>query len=126
MTTSQYSVDLRKKVIEYLEQGHSQKQASEVFNIHRNTISQWWNRHKKEGTIEPKKRPGAKRKVDREKLKQYVDEKPNTTLVQIAEKFGISVRQVGRILKAIKYSYIKKPLAMWKRTKKKEKNTKRS
>ena len=55
MTTSTYSKDLRKKVINYLNKGKSQKEASEVFGVHRNTISRWINRCKKEGNYAAKK-----------------------------------------------------------------------
>ncbi len=41
MTSSPYSKDLRNKVMNYLKKGKSQKEASEVFGIHVNTISRW-------------------------------------------------------------------------------------
>ena len=44
MTTSPYSIDLRKKVISYLESGKSQKSASEIFAINASTVSRWWLR----------------------------------------------------------------------------------
>lgn len=39
MSTSPYSLDLRKKIIEYIKQGNNQAQTAKVFNLHRNTIS---------------------------------------------------------------------------------------
>lgn len=36
-----YSVDLRKKTIEYIEAGHTQRQASATFNINLGTINKW-------------------------------------------------------------------------------------
>jgi putative transposase len=39
-----YSVDLREKVVKYLENGGSVSQASQIFNIGRFTIYRWLNR----------------------------------------------------------------------------------
>ena len=49
MSTSPYSEDLRKKVIEYIKKGKSQKETSEVFGIHKNTVNRWSVRYLKEG-----------------------------------------------------------------------------
>lgn len=123
MTTSPYSVDLRKKVIEYIEAGNEQKAASEVFSIHKNTINRWWIRYKSEGIYTARARPGYKSKVDKSKLEEFVKNNPNTTLSAAGIKFGISAWQVGRILKKMGFSYKKKRSPMWKQTKKKEKST---
>ena len=53
MTTSPYSKDLRKKIIAYLDKGKTQKEASEVFGVHRNTISRWNVRYRNEGNMLP-------------------------------------------------------------------------
>ena len=66
MSTSPYSSDLRKKVVNYLEKGGSQKEAVTIFSLHCNTISRWWCRYQKEGLISAKVRLGAKRKLDLE------------------------------------------------------------
>jgi transposase len=39
MTTIPYSKDLRKKVINDLNKGKTEKEASEIFGVHRNTVS---------------------------------------------------------------------------------------
>ena len=70
MSTSPYSLDLRKKVIEYINKGNSQKKASSIFNIHKNTISRWCVRKRKEGILSPKIRLGFKSQVDKIKLQE--------------------------------------------------------
>ena len=55
MSTSPYSEDLRKKVINYLKKGHTQKEASEIFDVHRNTVSRWNTRYRKEGIYSARK-----------------------------------------------------------------------
>lgn len=36
-----YSIDLRKKVIEFIEQGNTQKLACEIFNLNKATVNRW-------------------------------------------------------------------------------------
>lgn len=125
MTTSPYSIDLREKVINYINKGNNQKTASKIFAIHKNTINRWWIRYKTEGVLAPKIRLGLKSRVDKDELEKYIKNNPNTTLRVAGIKFGITAWQVGRILKKLGFSYKKKPLPMWKQTKKQELNTKK-
>ena len=122
MSTSPYSIDLREKVIEYIKKGNSQKSASQIFAIHKNTINRWCIRYKLEGILAPKIRIGYKSKVDKSKLEEFVKNNPNMTLAKASLKFGVTAWQIGRILKKMGFSYKKKPLPMWKRVKKDEKN----
>lgn len=100
MSTSPYSQDLREK-------GNSQISAAKIFDIHKNTISRWKVRKKKEGTILAKARLGFKSKVDKQQLEEFVKNNSNITLKDIGKKFGITGTQVGRILKKLSYSYKK-------------------
>lgn len=118
MTTSPYSSDLRKKVINYLEAGKSKKEASEVFDLHRNTVSRWWNRYKTEGSLRAKPRIGAKRRLDLDALVEFVSANPNSTLSNIAIKFGVTASWISICLRKLGFSYKKKSLAMWKQAKK--------
>lgn len=107
MSTSPYSEDLRKKVINYIEKGNSQRAAAKIFDIHKNTISRWKVRKRKEGTILAKARVGFKSKVDKQKLEEFVKSNPNVKLRDIGKEFGITGSQAGRILKKLGFSYKK-------------------
>ncbi len=125
MSTSPYSVDLREKVIEYINKGNSQKLASKIFGIHKNTINRWYIRYKTEGILAPKIRLGLKSRVNKKELEEFVKSNPNTTLAKAGIKFGITAWQVGRILKKLGFSYKKKPSPMWKQAKRSAKNTRK-
>ncbi|BFD46048.1 MAG: hypothetical protein DMENIID0002_06940 [Rickettsia endosymbiont of Sergentomyia squamirostris] len=118
MSTSPYSQDLREKVINYIEKGNSQKSAAKIFDIHKNTISRWNVRKKKEGTVLAKARLGFKSKVDKKALEHFVTNNPNSKLQDIGKNFGITGSQVANILKKLGFSYKKKPLATWKQVQK--------
>jgi len=68
MTTNPYSLDLRRKVIKYLELSNTQRSASETFSLNPSTVSGGWLRYKREGNCNPGVRLGARRKVDIEWL----------------------------------------------------------
>ena len=126
MSTSPYSIDLREKVIEYINKGNSQKSASEIFAIHKNTINRWWIRYKTEGMFAARIRLGLKSKVNKKELEEFVRNNPDTTLSRAGIKFGITAWQVGRILKKLGFSYKKKPSPMWRQAKKSVERIKKS
>ena len=125
MTTSPYSLDLRKKVIEYIESGGSQKSAVNIFKLNPSTISRWWLRYKTEGHYKPRVRTGKKPNVTRLELQRYIAANPNFNTNQMGKYFGMS--NVGALywLRKLGYSYKKKPLAMWRQARKREINTKK-
>ena len=117
MSTSPYSNDLRKKVINYLNKGKTQKEAAEVFEVHRNTVSRWNKRQCQEGSCAARKRLGYKSKLDYNKIEFFVKDNADTKLSSIGIQFGISKGHAGLILKRLGYSYKKKPFPIWKQTK---------
>lgn len=122
MSTSPYSQDLRNKVINYLLQGNTQRQASKVFSVHENTLNRWWVRYKKEGNSQARQRLGRPSKVDQVKFEQAVKSNPNTNPKELGGQFKISAWHACRILKKLGFSYKKKALPIWKQNKTNEKN----
>lgn len=118
MSTSPYSLDLRKKVIEFIEAGNSQVSAAKIFNLNISTVNTWYLRYKTEGHYLPKKRPGAKPKVEHSKFVQYIEDHPNATTAEMGEHFGMTYGGAHYWLRKLGFSYKKKPLPTWKLTKK--------
>ena len=125
MTTSPYSSDLRKKVINYLNKGKSKKEVSEVFGLHRNTVSRWNTRYKKEGSYEAKKRLGCKTRLNYKKIELFVKNNEDAKLSDIGATFAISKGYAAVVLKKLGFSYKKKPFPIWKQVKKSEISTKK-
>jgi transposase len=124
MSTSPYSLDLRKKVINYLNKGKTQKEVSEIFGVHRNTVSRWNMRYRQEGSCAAKERLGYKSKLDYNKIELFARNNADAKLSVIGAKFGISKSHAGLILKKLGFSYKKKPSPMWRQRQKKEPSTK--
>jgi len=122
MSTTPYSLDLREKVIKFLQKGNSQATAAKVFNISKTTVNTWNVRYKQEGHLNPRQNLGAKAKVIKEDFITWVNANSNATSEDIGKFFGVTGSGARYWLRKIGYSYKKKPSPMWKRMKKREIN----
>ena len=96
-----YSIDLREKVIEYLEEGNSQRSASKVFNINLTTVNEWSQKYHKTGSLEVTKPPASFKKIDPAKLMEFIDRHPDAYLSEIALKFNCSEMAVSKALRRL-------------------------
>lgn len=123
MSTSPYSLDLRERVIKYLEAGNSQRAAATIFKLSKTTVSTWYLRYKSEKSYAPKKRLGSKPSIEVASFTKYVEDNPNITAFDLGKHFNISAAGSRYWLSKLGFSYKKKPLPMWKLTKKNENGT---
>jgi len=124
MSTSPYSLDLRDKVIKYLQLGNSQQSASKLFMLDPSTVNRWWLRYKREGNFLPRKRHGREPRVSLSSLKTYIATYPHFTSEDMGKYFGMTSGGAYYWLKKLGYSYKKKTLPMWRQMNKKEETTK--
>lgn len=96
-----YSLDLREKVMKFIEDGHSKVEACKVFNIGKSTLFAWFRKLKQYGTLESKKPKTGQRKIDLDKLVQAVRECPDKTLKEYAEDFNVSIKGIWSALKKL-------------------------
>lgn len=80
-----YSLDLRKRVIEYIENGGRITEAAARFHVGRATIYRWLDRPDLKPT--PVKR--RQRKLNYQALEKDVSENPEARLIDRAKKFGV-------------------------------------
>jgi len=104
-----YSEDLRKKVIEYLANGHTQREAMKTFGISFSTINKWNRKYKQTGELKDKKPCRKFRKLEPEKLKSYVIEHPDAYLKEIGQAFGCSDTAVLKAFKRLGITRKKRP-----------------
>ena len=97
-----YDKELRRRAIEYWEDGHSKKETAAVFKVSHFTLQLWKSKLKESGTLEGKKRKEVWRKIDPEKLKEYVEHHPDAYLKEMAEEFGCSEVAIFKALKRLK------------------------
>ena len=104
-----YSKDLRKKVMEYFEQGHTKKETCEIFQIGTITLYRWIKQKRIFGTIEPKSTATTNhRKHDPKELIAFVEKNNDANLAEISKHFKMSASGIWRALKRLKITFKKK------------------
>ena len=99
-----YSIDFRKKVLAYCERTGSITEASHIFQISRNTIYGWLKLKEKTGDLNHQVKGTKPRKVDRDRLKNYLTDNPDAYLTEIAAEFGCHPTTIHYALKAMGYT----------------------
>ncbi len=131
-----YSYDLRKKVIDAIElDGLKKSEASELFNISRNTIDLWLKRLKETGdfSAKPNKPPGNNHKIRNwSKFQEFVHINGDKTQKEMAQLWPEEIsdpegiryagRTISRALKKIGFTRKKKPMVIEKEMKLNGKN----
>ena len=112
-----YDYDFRRKVIEAIElNGLRPSEASELFNISRNTIHQWLKLQAETGDLHPRPHNnlGYGHKItDWEAFRAFVNAHPDKTQKQMAELWPgeMSDRTISRALQTIGFTRKKRPMA---------------
>lgn len=96
-----YGLDFRKRVISYVQLGHSKKDTCDLFGISTNTLYLWEKQLETKGHLERKPRALSPRKLPLDQLENYVREHPDAFLREIAEYFNCSIPSVWAALKKV-------------------------
>ena len=83
-----YSTDLRKRVLDFINNGGSKAAAKRTFGISRRTIYNWLETQDPFASGKPG--PKGPRTIDYEALQQHVADSPDATLIERAKHFGVS------------------------------------
>jgi transposase len=115
---SAYSLDLREKIVESVKKGVSKSETARRFGVDRATVKRYCKRLDERGTLEPRKAPGKKPKLDEKATKLLLgdlEQRPWATHSQRAEFLlamcGVSVSEatVCRTLQRLSHSRKKDP-----------------
>ena len=71
---SAYSLDLRQKIIESVKKGVPKAETARRFGVDRATVKRYCKQLDECGTLEPRKAPGKKPKLDRKASKLLVED----------------------------------------------------
>lgn len=112
-----YSVDLRSRVIDFIESGHTQEEASKVFKVGTSTITRWLALLSETGRLEKRALNRTSPKFESEKLKAYIEENPDALLGDVARHFGGSISGAFYALKREKITLKKRALLQGTRRK---------
>ena len=97
-----YDIKFRQRAIEYWAEGHSQRATAAVFKVNPGTLQKWKTQMAKSGSLTPKKRRETWRKIEPEKLAEYVSQHPDAYLKEIAEAFNCTDVAILMALRRLK------------------------
>ncbi|OQB93522.1 MAG: Transposase [Verrucomicrobia bacterium ADurb.Bin118] len=105
-----YALDLRKRVVQFVQNGGTKAEAARRFDLARSSVYRYLAAAQ-QGALPPKTSWGSWRKLDPEELSAHVKKHPDATLLELQSIFGVShnavwvrLRQLGFTLKKlIKY-----------------------
>jgi len=92
-----YSIDYKKRAVEYKDSGHTFKELEEAFKIPPITYYDWKEKFSN-GYYETKPKRERSRKIDKEKLKQAVADTPDAYLYELAALFDCTPQAVFYML----------------------------
>jgi transposase len=115
-----YSVDLRSRVLAYIEETADKTKASQLFKVGIATIYRWIARKKQSGTVEPSPSKVYKKKIDDQKLIAYMEQNPDHFLSEIATHFNATLQAIFYALQRLKITRKKRLRFTRKETKKSE------
>lgn len=97
-----YSVDFRKRAIEYICEGHSGKELYEAFKILPSNVYRWRKLLEKTNSLKPGYKETRKRKIDIKELERAIERKPDMTLPELAKMFNCTKQSIDAALKKAK------------------------
>lgn len=103
-----YSKDYRQAAIEFKQAGHTFAELKKVFKITARTYYQWVELWETTGSLQYRNASQRQGKIDPEKLKQAVEEKPDAYLRELAAEFGVSTTAIYKRLEKHKITYKKR------------------
>ena len=99
-----YSIDLRERVIGFVKQGGSRREAARRFAVNHQTVNNWMSRP-------TAAKPGPKApRVDTVKLAKHIEQHHDMYLEERAKVFGMSPSGMWRAMNRLKHTF-KKPSA---------------
>lgn len=93
-----YSLELRKRIVAFLEDGGSAIEAAKRFKIGRRTVYRYITANKN-GQLAPKTSWGHWRKLDPDALEEVFRKNPDATLMELQETFNVSASAIWYRLK---------------------------
>lgn len=111
-----YSEDLRERVVEAIEAGHTREEVAELFGLSLSTVGRLVRRKRETGSIRADKFGGYKQhalQAHADRVRQLVSEQPDITLLEIQghlakHKVTVSQTAIFRFLRHVNLTFKKK------------------
>lgn len=97
-----YTLDLRDRVIKFIEEGGKKVDAARIFGVCRFSIYSWLTKKAETGTVKDDPPKRGWKKINPQVLISYVNQNPDLTLAEYAQHFGTSAPSVCLAFKRLK------------------------
>lgn len=94
-----YSQDLKQRVLEFVAAGGGKSEAARRFSVARSTVFVWLD--EPADHVPGKPGPKGSRTIDRQQLRQALQEQPDLMLKELAQRLGASKSGIGHSLKVM-------------------------
>ena len=98
-----YGIDLRKRVVDFVNEGGSKAEASRRFEVSLWCVDDW----RKREDLAPKAQSERHRKIDKEALRRHVAQYPDALLRERAELFDVRINAIWSMMRKMKLTYKK-------------------
>ena len=108
---SDYSVDLRQRVLAAYDRGDQTRQVAERFQVSPAWARRVKQRRNERGEVKPRPRGGARRiKIDRDELTRLVQQNPDATLAELRHHLGVkcALSSLHKMLQKLSFSFKKR------------------
>lgn len=96
-----YSVDMRKRALELLEEGHSLRSVEAMLGVHNRTLSNWKKRSAEGRLAATYPRSRGAYRIDDEALKAHLKTHPDAYLEELAEVAGGTAQGIRDAMKRL-------------------------
>lgn len=97
-----YDKKYREQVLKHLSEGNTLKATQEVFGVGITAMQRWKKLKLETGSVEDTKRKERTPEICPDQLQTYINEKPDSYLREIAEKFNCTPQAIFYALKRLK------------------------
>ena len=98
-----YSIDLRRRVVGFVESGGNKAEASRRFGVSLWCVDDWCKRQ----DLSPKAHSPRHRKIDKEALRRHVGVYPDALLRERAQLFGVHINAVWSMMRKMELTHKK-------------------
>jgi len=109
-----YSVDLKKRVVDYRLDNHTVKETCEAFQVGSTTVKTWYKEFISTGELRSEYDSSKRtfKKINPAELRDYIKQYKDPFLKEIAAHFSCSITPVARALKKLKITRKKRPICI--------------
>lgn len=113
------SKDLREAAVAYQKEGHTYDETAKVFGVVKSTVHRWVKQYEETGDLSDKPVKRGYKKINPEKLKEYVAEHPDDTQEEVSAVFGCCPQAISKAYKRLGITRKKRRCVIKNRMKKK-------